>query len=198
LSKYDCNVAKYIIKSYSFDLKFIKSLTINYKPSRIYTYLNQIHIYNASEARVHVYSEDFYEIQNPSANTIYRMFDGVDSQIEVNFEKVFSFSTIIRKYGNSDTELTIYDYKSLDQIDKITFNSRLNINSSFNLFYPASENTFFLITRDGKFRLFDYQQECLMEFEVENKTNITNFSITKNGSILIIDKYGVLTVFHKR
>ncbi len=126
------------------------------------------------------------------------MFDGVDSQIEVNFEKVFSFSTIIRKYGNSDTELTIYDYKSLDQIDKITFNSRLNINSSFNLFYPASENTFFLITRDGKFRLFDYQQECLMEFEVENKTNITNFSITKNGSILIIDKYGVLTVFHKR
>ena len=178
------------IKTYSMDLLLIHRIKVYYEPTSVYVINNQIYVHSASLFRpIYIYKEDLSlikkiePIKNNGKNLgLYEH----QSLTAIRPGKVFNLTL---------SKVTLFDFQTQAVLKDVEFKlNDSNINNY--LIYPTSDDTFLIIHRSGEFRLFDFNQE-LMKFSIEDMKNILNFSISDNGTILIVDSKCNLKIYNK-
>jgi hypothetical protein len=52
-----------------------------------------------------------------------------------------------------------------------------------------------LILKSGELKAFDFDENCLLEFKLDLKREISRFFITDSGVILVLTSNGVLHIY---
>ena len=113
------------------------------------------------------------------------MFGAKQSLSFISYDKVYTLAS---------SQLSIYDFQSHDILNYIKFNQMdSNINSY--IIYPLTENSFLLILKSGVLKAFDFYENCLLEFKIDLKKEISRFFITDSGVILVLTLNGVLHIY---
>ena len=154
-------------------------MDLHYPPNSCYVSYNQLHIFSSSSATLFTYDTNLSLISNKSINR--NMFGTKQSLSFIKYDKVYTLAS---------SQLSIYDFQSHDILNYIKFNQMdSNINSY--IIYPLTENSFLLILKSGVLKAFDFYENCLLEFKIDIKKEISRFFITDSGVILVLTSNGV-------
>ncbi len=102
------------------------------------------------------------------------------------------------KYGKvytlTSSQLSTYDFQTYELLKIIKF-KQMDSNINSYIIYPLTEDSFLLILKSGELKAFDFDENCLLEFKLDLKGEISRFFITDSGVILLLTSNGVLRIY---
>ena len=172
-----------ILLSFDTSLNLKNSVDIKYPPTSCYIHNNQLHIFSSSTSKLFTYDTNLCLITSQSVN---RNLYGANQNLSaIQHNKVYTLTPF---------QLSIYDFETQELLMNFKFNQMdSNINSY--IIYPLTEDSFLLILRNGEFRVFDIEQTCLMEFNVDFAKEISGFCISDTGVIFVLTTNGILHIY---
>jgi hypothetical protein len=170
----------YKIKTYDYDLVVKHNIDIGQSLSSMFTDNNKIYAFSSTNSYWYIFDEDLKQIEKFAASNgqSYPFILNQTNQIYFKNDIIFSFLNL---------ELRIIENLNRKLIKTIKLDQKYNDNSKF-IMQPFSNNSFVIINKLEKyFELFNFELECLVEFKINNITEITSLTISESGHLIIFD-----------